>query len=135
MLTPLEEYLRPGDSPNDWLLVIRGRPLSVSGLLLAAGRTLAEFSWRDQPVAAVSAEVTSAAVSIDMVLAGPRLRTRRTYAAADVTDLIDGGFPVLGTFGAPHVSVVLPEYDEVCVRALLEILGPGTNPHSERSSR
>ena len=115
------------------MVVIRGRPLTIEGLLIAAGRTLAEFSWHGGPFVAVSAEVTGPGRSAADVLAGPRLRTRRTYAAAAVTALIDGGFPVLGTFGAPHVSIVLPEYSEAGVRGLIDILGPEQpNPYYMR---
>lgn len=136
MLTPIESHLRPDDDPSDWILVIRGRPLTVEGLVIAAGRTLAEFSWRGEPCAAVSAEITGPGRSTDDVLAGPRLRTRRTYAATRVADVIGGGFPVLATFGAPHVSIVLPEYNHAHVRALIEILGPEQpNPYYLRTPR
>jgi hypothetical protein len=74
--------------------------------------------------------------STDDVLAGPRLRTRRTYAATPVVDLLDGGFAVLPTFVAPHVSIVLPESDEAHVRTLIGILGPDQpNPHYMRTRR
>jgi hypothetical protein len=53
-----------------------------------------------------------------------------------VADLIAGGFPVLPTFAAPHVSIVLPEYDEVAVRSLLTMFGPElTNPYFMRTPR
>jgi hypothetical protein len=134
VLTPIESHLRPNDDPRDWILVIRGRPLSVEGLLTATARTRAEFSWKGEPFAAVSAEVTGPDRSTDDVLAGPRLRTRRTYAATPVIDLVEGGFPVLATFAAPHVSIVVPEYDENHVRELLGILGPEQpNPHYMRT--
>ena len=124
VLTPIEFHLRTGDDPSAWILVIRGRPLTTQGLLVTAARTAAEFSWRGNPLAAVSAEVTGPDRSTEDVLAGPRLRTRRTYATTPVGDLLAAGFPVLATFDAPHVSVVLPEYDELHVRALIEIFGP-----------
>lgn len=134
MLTPIESHLRLDDDPRDWILVIRGRPLSVEGLVTAAARTLAEFSWQDEPVAAVSAEVTGPDRTTDDVLAGPRLRTRRTYAAVPVANLFDHGFPVLAAFAAPHVSVVLPEYTEAHVRTLIEVLGPEQpNPYYMRT--
>ena len=127
-------HLRPDDDPRDWILVIRGRPLSVEGLLTAAARTLAEFSWQGVPLAAVSAEVTGPDRSTDDVLAGPRLRTRRTYAATPVASLVDSGFAVLATFAPPHVSIVLPEYTEAHVRMLIEFLGPEQpNPHYMRT--
>jgi hypothetical protein len=136
VLTPIEDHLRDGDDPNEWILVIRGRPLTVDGLLTAAARTLAEFSWHGEPMAAVSAEVTGPDRTTDDVLAGPRLRTRRTYASAPVAELVNAGFPVLATFTAPHVSIVLPHYDEAHVQALVDILGPErTNPYYLRAPR
>jgi hypothetical protein len=133
MSTPIEDHLRDED-PSEWVLVIRGRPLTVDGLLLAAGRTVSEFTRRGAPVAAVAAEVTGPTRSTDHVLAGPRLRTRRTYAAAPVSALIDGGFPVLPTFAAPHGSVVLSAYDGASVRALVDMLGPEqVDPHYLRT--
>jgi hypothetical protein len=136
VLTPIEDHLRADEDPSAWVLVIRGRPLTVGGLLTASARTLAEFSWNGLPFAAVSAEVTGPDRTTDDVLAGPRLRTRRTYAAALVADVIAGGFPVLATFAAPHVSIAVPEYDEAHVRALVEIFGPEqANPHYLRTSR
>ncbi len=136
MLTPIEPHLRPDDEPSDWLLVIRGRPLTVDGLLTAAARTLAEFSWHGEPLVAVSAEVTGPDRDIDDVLAGPRLRTRRTYATALVADVTAAEFPVLATFAAPHISIVLPGYDQHHVRALLTVLGPEhANPHYMRTPR
>lgn len=133
MTTPIEDHLRDED-PGEWTLVIRGRPLTLEGILLAAGRTVSEFTWRGMPVAAVSAEVTGPDRSTDEILAGPRLRTRRTYASAPVSALRDAGFEVLPTFIAPHVSVVLPAYDETSVRALVDILGPEhVNPHYLRT--
>lgn len=133
MGTPIEGNLRDED-PSEWILVIRGRPLTIEGLLLAAGRTVTEFTWRGEPVAAVSAEVTGPSRTTDDVLAGPRLRTRRTYASAPVSAMVDGGFAVLPTFVAPHVSIVLPAYDEESVRALVAILGPEhLNPHYLRT--
>ena len=42
---------------------------------------------------------------------------------------------VLATFAAPHVSIVLPEYDVAHVRSLIAVLGPErTNPRYLRNS-
>ena len=128
-------HVRVDDAPREGVLVVRGRHGPVDGMLKAAGRTLDEFSWRGRPVAAVSAEVTGPDRGIEDVLGGPRLGTRRTYAAAPVADLVAGGFVVLATFAAPHVSIVLPEYDVAHVRSLIAVLGPErTNPRYLRNS-
>ena len=133
MATAIEDHLRDED-PNEGAIVIRGRPLTAEGLLLAAGRTMSEFTWRGGPLAAISAEVTGPHRSTEEVLAGPRLRTRRTYAAVAVSAVIDRGFTVLPTFAAPHVSIVFPAYDEVSARALIDILGrEHVNPYYLRT--
>jgi hypothetical protein len=135
MLKPIEAHLRDED-PATWMFVIRGRPLTVEGLLIAAGRALSEFSWRGNSLAAVSAEVTGPGRSTDDLLAGPRFKTRRTYAEAAVATLVQAGFVVLPTFSAPHVSIVLPDYDATCVQALIGFFGPEQpNPHYMRTLR
>lgn len=136
MLTAVENQLRADEDVGHGLLVIRGRPLTVEGLLVAAGRTLGEFSWNGAPLAAISAEVTGSDRTVKDILAGRRLRTRRTYASARVLDLVARGFAVLPTFTTPHVSIVLPEYDEATVGALLAIFGPEqANPYFVRTPR
>lgn len=92
MATAIEDHLRDED-PSGWTLVIRGRPLTVDGLLMAAGRTLSEFTWRGTAVAAVSAEVTGPSRTTADVLAGRRLRTRRTDASAPVSAVASRSCP------------------------------------------
>lgn len=58
MAIPIEDHLRTDDDPALWQLVVRGRPLTVDALLATAARTRVEFIWRNEPLAAVSAEVT-----------------------------------------------------------------------------
>lgn len=110
--------------------------MTVEAFLTAAGRMMAEFSWHGDPLAAVSAEVTGPNRSTEVMLAGPRMRTRRTFATAPVVELISHGFSVLATFAQPHVSIVLPEYNEAHVRALLQLFGTERpNPHYMRILR
>ena len=72
------------------------------------------------------AEVTIAGWEVDTILSGPRLRLRRTYAAAVVRSVTDAGFELF----TPHYSVVLPAYDEGVARRLLDVLGDvRPNPH------
>jgi hypothetical protein len=104
MLTAIEAHLRTDEDVGRGFLVIRGRPLTAEGLLAAAGRTLDEFSWNEAPLAAVSAEVTGPDRTVKDVLAGPRLRTRRTYASAPVLDLIAGGSPAASCTSTWSVS-------------------------------
>lgn len=134
MQSPIEDHIRADDDPRGWLLAIRGRPLTVESLLTSAARMREEFSWYGKPLTAISAEVTGPNLDVHEVLAGKRLRTRRTYAMAPAADLADAGFPILATFAAPHISIVVPRYDERSVRSLLAALGPEyPNPFYERN--
>ena len=81
-LTPIDGHVRLGEVLDpDAHLVIRGWPLTVDGLLRNADATRRRYSRAGRPFVAVSAEVTFAGWDIDAILSGPRLRTRRSYAA------------------------------------------------------
>lgn len=124
MLEPIDTHLREGetiDAAAD--LVVRGWPLDVEGLLHNADATRSRFSWRGEPLVAISAEVSISGWGLDAILAGPRLRTRSRYARARVSDLLAADFNLLPTFAAPHYSVLLPSYDESSAQRLLDLLG------------
>jgi hypothetical protein len=124
VLEAIDTHLRQGehlDAGAD--LVVRGWPLTVEGLLRNADATRSRYSWRGSPFVAISAEVATAGWSVDVILAGSRLRTRRRYAAAAVADVLAGGFELLPTFVAPHYSVLLPSYDGRSAQRLLDVLG------------
>lgn len=134
MTTPVEDHLRAQRPVVDAnRLVIRGRPLTVAGLISNATRTSAGYTWEGRPFLAVSAEITGNGRATENLLAAKRLRTRRTYVRASPAVIVAAGFVVLETFAAPHVSIVLPGYDEAFVRQLIAVLGPELpNPFFER---
>jgi hypothetical protein len=81
-LTPVEGHIRLGEVFDpDAHLVIRGWPLTVDGRLRNADSTRRQYSRAGCQFVAVSAEVTVAGWDVDAILSGPRLRTRRSYAA------------------------------------------------------
>jgi hypothetical protein len=133
-LTPIEGHVRAGEVLDpEAALVIRGWPLTVDGLLRNADATRRRYSRAGRPFVAVSAEMTVAGWDLDAIMSGPRLRTRRSYAAVSVGRIVETGFGLLATFGAPHYSVVLPSYTEVATQRLLEVMGEVTvNPHHVR---
>jgi hypothetical protein len=133
-LTPIEGHVRAGEVLDpDAALVIRGWPLTVDGLLRNADATRRRYSRAGRPFVAVSAEVTVAGWDLDAILSGPRLRTRRSYAAVSVGRIVETGFGLLATFGAPHYSVVLPSYTQEVAQRLLEVMGEvKVNPHHVR---
>lgn len=76
-LTPIEEHLRIGEQlESTGQLVVRGWPLTVDGLLHNADATHRRYSRGGGPFLAISAEVTVLGWDLDVILAGPRLRTR-----------------------------------------------------------
>src|SRR5262245_20981519 len=110
-LTPIEGHVRGGEVLDpEAALVIRGWPLTVDGLLRNADATRRRYSRAGRPFVAVSAEVTVAGWDLEAILSGPRLRTRRSYAAVAVARVVEAGFGLLATFGAPHYSLVLSSY-------------------------
>jgi hypothetical protein len=133
-LTPIEGHVRAGEALDpEAALVIRGWPLTVDGLLRNADATRRRYSRAGRPFVAVSAEVTVAGWDLDAILSGPRLRTRRSYAAVPVGRIVETGFGLLATFGAPHCSVVLPSYTEAAAQRLIDVLGEvKVNPHHVR---
>jgi len=100
VLELIDTHLRLGETLDaEADLLVRGWPLTVEGLLRNADATRSRYSWHGEPLAAISAEVTSAAWTLDAILAGPRLRTRTRYAQALVSNLTTAGFELLPTFG------------------------------------
>jgi hypothetical protein len=133
-LEPIEGHVREGEQLDAAAhLVIRGWPLTVDGLLRNADATRRRYSWAGEPFVAVSAEVTIAGWDVDSILSGSRLRTRRSYAAVPVGEVLDAGFGLLPTFSAPHYSVALGFYTVEKAELLVRVLGEvRPNPHQVR---
>ncbi len=125
----LEDFLRD-DDPDDWELVIRGRQFDPARMLADALDMLELYTWKGKPVVAVSASLVHRGQTVDELLAERRLRTRRDVVVAPVADVVAAGFPVLPTFDAPHVSIVLLEPTVADATRLRELFGdPTPNPH------
>ncbi len=133
-MTPIELYVRTAEELEPRAqLVVRGWPLTIDGVLRSADATRRRYSLAGKPLVAISAEVTVTGWNVDTILSGPRLRVRRSYAAALVGSLADVGFKLLPTFQAPHCSVVLPAYTVEVAQCLLDVLGEVRgNPHYVR---
>ena len=72
-LSPIEEHLRHGEELDD-VLVVRGWPLRVEGLLRNADATRRRYSRAGEPFVAISAEAVMPGWPVDGILSGPRLR-------------------------------------------------------------
>lgn len=136
-LEPIEPHLRSGEQLEPHAdLVVRGWPLTVQGVLQNADDARSRFSWRGEPLVAVSGEATVGGRTLDELLAGPRLRTRRRYATAVAQSLLEAEFVLLPSFGVPHYSIVLRAYSDDEARRLLEVLGQARqNPYYGRRQR
>jgi hypothetical protein len=137
VLEPIEPYLRSGEQLEPHAdLVVRGWPLTVEGVLQNADDARNRFSWRGEPLGAVSGEATVGGRTLEELLTGPRLRTRRRYASALAQSLLEAGFLLLPSFGIPHYSIVLRAYSGDEVRRLLDVLGEARqNPYYGRRQR
>jgi hypothetical protein len=137
VLEPIEPHLRLGEQIEPLAdLVVRGWPLTVAGVLQNADDARSRFSWRGEPLVAVSAEATVGGRTLDELLAGPRLRTRRRYASVVAQSLLAARFVLLPSFGAPHYDIVLRAYAEDEARRLLDVLGEAhQNPYYVRRQR
>jgi hypothetical protein len=132
-LQPIERFVRVGEAPRSDALVVRGWPLTVDGLLRNADAARSRYSHREMPFVAVSSEIVIEGWILDRILAGPRLRTRRRFAAAPVRSIVESGFELLPTFAPPHYSILLPAYTEREAQRLLDVLGEiSINPHYVR---
>jgi hypothetical protein len=133
-LEPIEEHLRDAEvlDPNA-ALVIRGWPLTVDGLLRNADATRRRYSLADEPLVAISAEVTMPGWDVESILSGSRLRTRRSYASTLAHEVTAAGFRLLPSFSAPHYSIVLDIYTEEEAQRLIAVLGDvRPNPYHVR---
>jgi len=78
-------------------------------------------------------QLDPAAHLVDRILSGSRLRTRRSYAAVAVCEVLGAGFGLLATFSAPHYSVALGFYAVEKAELLIGVLGEvRPNPHHVR---
>jgi len=102
---------------------VHGAPIDSDGLLRNAHSTSRRYKRAGKPFVAISAEITLAGWSLESILAGPRVRTRRTYALVRAGLALDAGFELLATFYAPHYSVVLPSYDVESTQLLSSLFG------------
>jgi hypothetical protein len=133
-LEPIEEHLRAAEvlDPNA-ALVIRGWPLTVDGLLRNADATRRRYSLADEPLVAISAEVTTPGWDVESILSGSRLRTRRSYASTLAHEVTAAGFRLLPSFSAHHYSIVLDIYTEDEAQRLIAVLGDvRPNPYHVR---
>lgn len=104
---PPPEIVRPGNAPDDLLLVVRGGRHSLSDVNLerSTGDCWQEYGFFGISVfAAPEDDLVSLSTSV------AQIRRRRELRVVRCGDLRAAGFEVTATFANPrHVSVILPD--------------------------
>jgi hypothetical protein len=134
LLEPTENHLRAGELVAPEIqLVVRGWPLTVTGLERNARTTAERYSFGGAPMTAVSAALTSSKHDLHSILSDRRMRTRTRYAASSAAIALGAGFRLLATFDAPHYSVAWVSYTRDQAELLRSVLSPVLeNPHHLR---
>jgi hypothetical protein len=132
MRRPIEDVLRLEASPDDAVIVIRGGPITVQKIVGHASRQMELFSYRGEPMVAISADLTVSGWTIERILQD-RMPTRSRYATSEAGVLRASGYELLATFHRPHYSIVLPDPTEDAARRLLASFGSTLeNPYRQR---
>lgn len=125
-------HVRDETPPDDAVLVVRGGPLTAEKIVEHAARQALEYSFRNQPMISISADLTIHGWTLEAILR-ERLWSRSRYATATAGVLRIARYLLLPTFAVPHYDIVLAEASEVAARALLEHFGPVVdNPYRRR---
>ncbi len=120
---PIEPMLRDEDPPDEAAAVIRAGPVTAEKIVEHANRELARFTYRGEPLAAISVDVTVGGWDVDRILR-ERLWSRSRYALAAAGDLRAADYELLPTANRPHYSLVLPSATFEDAVALLAHFGP-----------
>ena len=120
---PIEPLIRAEDTPLDAVVVIRGGPITADKILEHAARQQAVFTYHDQPMIAISVDLTIEGWTIERILV-ERMWSRSRYAVSTVGALREAGYELVPTSAAPHYSVVLPDATLRAAASLLELFGP-----------
>jgi hypothetical protein len=132
---PIEPLIRDEDFPEDTVVVIRGGPIAAAKIVDHARRQEAVFTYRGEPMAAISVDLALDGWPVDRILA-ERMWSRSTYALSTVGVLRGAGFDLVPTSTQPHYSVVLPEATEADAQLLLDQFGPTmVNEHRRQQRR
>ena len=120
---PIEPLIRTEVAPNDAVVVIRGGPIAVAKIVEHARRQEAVFTYRGEPMTAISVDLTIQGWTVERILR-ERMWSRSSYATTTVGELRTAGYELLATSTAPHYSVILPGTTEAVAAAFLAHFGP-----------
>jgi hypothetical protein len=105
------------------VVVIRGGPITVAKIVEHVARQQAVFTYRGEPMAAISVDLTIEGWSLERI-PGERMWSRSRYSITTAGALRSAGHELVPTSKAPHYSVVLPEASARAAVDLLGHLGP-----------
>jgi len=120
---PIEPLIRAEEPPEDAVVVIRGGPIAVAKIVEHARRQQAVFTFRGEPMIAVSVDLTIRGWTVERILR-ERMWSRSRYATTTVGELRAAGHELLATSTAPHYSVIMPGATEVAAADFLSHFGP-----------
>jgi hypothetical protein len=120
---PIEPLIRAEEPPSDAVVVIRGGPITVAKIVEHAARQQAVFTYRGEPMVAISVDLTIEGWSLERIL-GERMWSRSRYSITTAGALRSAGYELVPTSKAPHYSVVLPEASARSAVDLLAHFGP-----------
>ena len=120
---PIEPLIRAEEPPTDAVVVIRGGPITAAKIVEHAARQEAVYSYRGEPMVAISVDLTIPGWSVERILR-ERMWSRSRYATATVGALRSAGYELVPTSRTPHYSIVLSEASEVAAVDLLSHFAP-----------
>ena len=120
---PIEPLIRVETPPLQAIVVIRGGPITVAKIVEHARRQQAVFTYRGEPMVAVSVDLTIEGWSVERILR-ERMWSRSKYATTTVGELRSAGYEFVATSVAPHYSVVLPAASAGAAANFLAHFGP-----------
>lgn len=123
MSQPIEPLVRDERPPGDDVIVVRGGPLTAQKFVEHALRQQAVFTYRDEPMVAISVDLTIEGWTVERILR-ERMWSRSKYATAIVGELRSAGHEFVPTGTAPHYSLTMPDATEAVAVELLAHFGP-----------
>jgi hypothetical protein len=123
---PIEPLIRADEPPADAVVVIRGGPIAVAKIVEHAHRQQAVFTYRGEPMIAISVDLTIEGWTVERILR-ERMWSRSSYATTTVGELRAAGYELVATSSAPHYSVILPSASELVAAEFLSHFGASSS--------
>lgn len=123
MSQPIEPLVRDELPPGNDVVVVRGGPLTAQKFVEHALRQQAVFTYRSEPMVAISVDLTIQGWTVERILR-ERMWSRSRFATTSVGQLRSAGHEFVPTGRTPHHSLTMPEATEAAAVELLAHFGP-----------